>query len=129
MFILGLLLILGSAALGAAFVLDGTEDAHVELFGTTFTTSAAELFFIGAVTMLLFLLGLWLLTSSMGRSRRKRGERKATRRQQKESVAQLEADRAKLAAENERLSEKLGTRQDTSATTVDARQVTSHTTT
>jgi uncharacterized protein YlxW (UPF0749 family) len=115
MLVLGLLLILGSAALGAGFVYDGSEDAPVEILGTTFTTSAAELFFIGAATMLLFLLGVWLLTSSMGRSRRKRGERKASHRQQKASVAQLEADRAKLAAENERLSEKLDTRRETTS--------------
>jgi cell division protein FtsB len=116
MLVLGLVLILGSAALGAGFAFDGSEAATVEILGKTVHTSAAGLFFTGAAAMLLFVLGVWMLTSSMGRSRRKRGERKATRRQQKESVAQLEADRAKLAAENERLSEQLGSRQDTAST-------------
>jgi cell shape-determining protein MreC len=51
----------------------------------------------------------------MGRSRRKRGEHKASRRQQKESVAQLEADRANLATENERLSEQLDIRRETTS--------------
>ena len=105
MLILGLLLILGSAALGAGLVYDGSEAASVEILGTTVNTTAAGIFFSGAATMLLFLLGVWMLTSSMGRSRRKRGEHKASRRQQKESVAALEADRATLATENERLSE------------------------
>jgi hypothetical protein len=115
MLILGLLLILGSAALGAGFIYDGSEAASVEMMGTTVDTTTAGMFFSGAATMLLFLLGIWLVTSKMGRSRRKRGERKASRRQQKESVAQLEADRAKLAAENDRLSEKLDSRQDTAS--------------
>jgi uncharacterized protein YlxW (UPF0749 family) len=116
MFILGLLLILGSAALGAGLVYDGSEAASVEILGTTVNTTAAGIFFSGAATMLLFLLGAWLLTSSMGRSRRKRGERKASHRQQKESVAQLEADRTELAAENDRLSQKLDVRRETKTT-------------
>jgi uncharacterized protein YlxW (UPF0749 family) len=123
MLVLGLLLILGSAALGAGLVYDGSDAASVEILGTTVNTTAAGIFFSGAGTMLLFLLGAWLVKSKMGRARRQRGERKASRRQQKESVAQLEADRAKLAAENTRLSEKLDSRQDTSS----ARQDTSST--
>jgi ABC-type nickel/cobalt efflux system permease component RcnA len=115
MLILGLLLILGSAALGAGLVYDGSEAASVEILGTTVNTTAAGIFFSGAATMLLFLLGVWMLTSSMGRSRRKRGEHKASRRQQKESVAQLEADRASLATENERLSEQLDIRRETTS--------------
>jgi uncharacterized protein YlxW (UPF0749 family) len=117
MAILGLLLILGSAALGAGLAYDGSEAASVEILGTTVDTTAAGIFFSGAATMLLFVLGAWLLTSSMSRSRRKRTERKASRRHQKESVAQLEADRTKLAAENDRLSQKLDVRQETSSTT------------
>jgi hypothetical protein len=116
MLVLGLLLILGSAALGTGLAYNGSEATTVEILGHPVHTTAAGMFFSGAATMLLFLLGLWLLTSSMGRARRKRGEHKASRRQQRESVAQLEADRAKLTAENERLSEKLGTRQDTTST-------------
>jgi uncharacterized protein YlxW (UPF0749 family) len=111
MLVLGLILILGSAALGAGLVYDGNEAASVEVLGTTVDTTAAGIFFSGAATMLVFLLGVWLVTSALGRKRRKRGERKATRRQQRESVAQLEADRAKLAAENDRLSQKLDTGQ------------------
>ena len=127
MLILGLLLILGSAALGAGLVYDGSEAAKVEILGTTVNTTTAGVFFSGAATMLLFLVGVWLLTSKMGRSRRKRVERKEARRKQRESVAQLEQERVKLAAENERLSEQLDIRQNT--TTVDARHATESTTT
>jgi hypothetical protein len=127
MLVLGLLLILVSAALGVGLVYDGTEAAKVEILGTTVDTTMAGVFFSGAATMLAFLVGVWLLQSKMGRSRRKRVERKETRRKQRESVAKLEQERVQLAAENERLAEKLGAREDTAAdgereTTVDARQ-------
>ena len=115
MLVLGLLLILGSAALGAGVAYDGNEAASVEILGTTVDTTAAGIFFTGAATMLVFLLGLWLLRSKLGRDRRKRGERKETRRRQRESVSQIEEERTQLRAENERLSEKLGTRPDSTA--------------
>jgi uncharacterized protein YlxW (UPF0749 family) len=126
MLVLGLLLILGSAALGLGLVYDGSEAAKVEILGTTVDTTMAGVFFTGAATMLIFLVGVWMLQSSMGRSRRKRAERKEARIKQRESVAKLEQERVQLAAENERLAEKLGTRQDTAVdaereTTVDAR--------
>ena len=113
MFVLGLLLILASAALGVGLVYDGTESASVEILGTTVETTMAGVFFSGAGAMLAFLLGVWLLQSKMGRSRRKRVERKETRRKQRESVSQLERERTQLAAENERLAEKLDSSQDT----------------
>jgi uncharacterized protein YlxW (UPF0749 family) len=136
MLVLGLLLILGSAALGVGLVYDGGEAAKVEILGTTVDTTMAGVFFTGAATMLLFLVGVWMLQSKMGRSRRKRVERKEARRKQRESVAKLEQERVKLAAENERLSEKLDTAQGSTGTTtgtttdtaVDARQDKSNTT-
>jgi uncharacterized protein YlxW (UPF0749 family) len=129
MLVLGLLLILGSAALGAGLVYDGSEAAKVEILGTTVDTTMAGVFFSGAATMLVFLVGVWLVQSKMGRSRRKRVERKEARRRQRESVAKLEQERIQLAAENERLAEKLGSRQDAAVddrqdTTVDARDKT-----
>jgi hypothetical protein len=129
MLVLGLLLILGSAALGIGLVYDGSEAAKVEILGTTVDTTMAGVFFSGAATMLAFLVGVWLLQSKMGRSRRKRVERKEARRRQRESVAKLEQERIQLAAENERLAEKLGSRQDTTVDdpqdrTVDARDKT-----
>jgi uncharacterized protein YlxW (UPF0749 family) len=109
MLILGLLLILGSAALGVGLAYNGSEAASVQMLGTTVETTAAGLFFSGAATMLVFLVGVWLLSSKLGRARRKRTERNAARRDQRDSVKQLEAERTQLAAENERLSERLDT--------------------
>ena len=128
MLVLGLLLILGSAALGVGFVFDGSEAAKVEILGTTVDTTMAGVFFSGAATMLLFLVGVWLLQSKMGRSRRKRVERKEARLKQRESVAKLEQERVQLAAENERLAQKLDTAQSATDTPVDARQGTTDTT-
>jgi uncharacterized protein YlxW (UPF0749 family) len=132
MLVLGLLLILGSAALGVGFVFDGNEAAKVEILDRTVTTTMAGVFFSGAATMLVFLLGVLLLQSKMGRSRRKRADRREARLKQRESVAKLEQERVKLAAENERLSKKLDTvesKTDTDTdTTVDVRKDTTSTT-
>jgi hypothetical protein len=117
MLILGLLIILGSAALTVGIVYDGGQAVTVDIFGASIDTTIAGVFFTGAGTMLLFLIGVWLLTSSMGRARRKRGERKESRRRQKESVAKLEQERTQLRAENERLAEQLGTQPATAAGT------------
>jgi ABC-type nickel/cobalt efflux system permease component RcnA len=113
MLVLGLLLILGSAALGVGLLYDGSEAAKFEILGTTVDATMAGVFFSGAATMLVFLVGVWMLQSSMGRSRRKRTARKESRLKQRESVAKLEQERVQLAAENERLAQKLETRQDT----------------
>ena len=98
MLVLGLLLILGSAALGVGLLYDGSEAAKFEILGTTVDTTMAGVFFSGAATMLVFLVGVWMLQSSMGRSRRKRTARKEARLKQRESVAKLEQERVQLAA-------------------------------
>src|SRR4051794_27083817 len=108
MLVLGLVLILLAAAVGAGAVFDGGEKASVELLGTTVDTTVAGVFFTGAATMLLLLLGVWLVTASMGRARRKRAERKDAKRRQRDSVQALEEERAQLRAENERLAGQLG---------------------
>jgi ABC-type nickel/cobalt efflux system permease component RcnA len=120
MLILGLLLILGSAALTAGVIYDGSEAASVEILGTTVDTTVAGVFFTGAATTLLLFVGIWLCFSSMGRSRRKRVERKEARRKQRDSVAKLEQERVALAAENERLNAQLGDRPTTDATDASA---------
>jgi uncharacterized protein YlxW (UPF0749 family) len=90
-------------------VYDGSEAVSVEILGNTVDTTAAGLFFSGAATMLVFLVGVWLVSSKMSRARRKRAERNAAKREARESVKQLERERTALAAENERLSERLDT--------------------
>lgn len=110
MLALALLLILGATALTVGAVYDGGDPAKVEILGQTLSTTVAGVFFTGAATMLLFLMGVWLLTASMGRSRRKRAERKDAKARQRDSVARMEEERVALRAENERLAEELARR-------------------
>jgi hypothetical protein len=108
MLVLGLVLIAVAVAVGAGAVFDGSEAASVELLGTTVDTTVAGVFFAGTATMLVFMLGVLMLVSSMGRARRKRQDRKEAKRRQRDSVRALEEERAQLRAENERLSGQLG---------------------
>jgi hypothetical protein len=105
MLVLGLLLILLAGGLTVSAAYDGSRSATVHLLGYSFDTTVAGVFFTGAGTMLLLLLGVWLLTASMGRARRRRAERKQRKARHRESVTQLERERNELRAENERLAQ------------------------
>ena len=100
MLVLGLLLILGAAVITAGAFFDAGETATVEVLGQTLTTTAAGVFVIGALTMLVFLLGVWCLMAAMSRGRRKRQERKAAKSQHRDSVRSLEEERESLRLEN-----------------------------
>ncbi|MGH8895269.1 MAG: hypothetical protein ACRDWY_18480 [Actinomycetes bacterium] len=115
MLVLGLLLIVAAALLAIGAIFDAGEEATVEILGQTITTTAAGVFVAGAATMLMFLIGVWALMSSMGRSRRKRAERKEAKLRQRDSVSQLEEERTALRAENERLAERLAGRDPAAA--------------
>lgn len=120
MLVLGLLLILGAALITVGAIFDAGETATVEILGQVLTTTAAGVFIAGLVTMLMFLIGVWAVSASFGRARRKRAERKAAKRQHRDSLARLEEERAALREENERLSHQLSTSAPGSATTGDA---------
>lgn len=107
MLVLGLLLIIGAALITVGAIYDAGETATVEILGQTLTTTAAGVFLAGMATMLLFLIGVWALSASMGRARRKRAERRAAKRDQRDSVKRLEQERAALREENERLARQL----------------------
>lgn len=120
MLILGLVFIIAAAVLGAGVALDGSESASVEILGTRVDTSIAGVFFTGAGTMLLLILGVWMLMSATARARRKRAERKESRRRHKASVSALEEERTQLRAENERLQEQVGRDRATGTTAAGA---------
>lgn len=107
MAVIGLLFILGAGVVTAGAIYDGGESATIEVFGLTADTTVGGVFVVGLATMLVFFLGVWMMLSSMSRTRRKRVERKEARNRQKASVSQIEEERAALRAENERLSEQL----------------------
>ena len=105
---LGLLLILSAAVIGTGAVLDGGEKVTFELLGVTIdNVSVGAVFLAGAATMLLGVLGLWIMMKALARGRRKRSERKEATTAQRDSVSEIERERAELRAENERLSERL----------------------
>ena len=110
MLVLGLLLIIGASLITVGAIYDAGEEATVEILGQTLTTTAAGVFVAGAVTMLMFLVGVWALMSSMGRAKRKRAERKEAKARHRDSVSRLEEERTALRAENERLAEELAAR-------------------
>jgi ABC-type nickel/cobalt efflux system permease component RcnA len=120
MLALGLLFILGAAAVTAGAIYDGGESASFELFGQTIGTTISGVFMAGFATMLVFILGIWMLMSSMSRGRRKRLERKETKARQRESVSQIEQERAQLRAENEQLQERLSRESRPAAATTDS---------
>jgi uncharacterized protein YlxW (UPF0749 family) len=115
MAIIGLLFILGAGAITAGAMYDGRESATIEVFGLSADTTVGGVFVAGLATMLVFFLGVWMLSSSLRRSRRKRMERKETRLRQRDSVTQIEEERAQLRAENERLNEQLATSRGSNA--------------
>jgi hypothetical protein len=116
MLLLGLLFIIAAGAVTAGVIYDGGEDATVELFGTTVDTTIAGVFGVGLLCGLLFLLGIWLIVAGGARSRRKRLERKAARARHRDSVAQMEQERAQLRAENQELQERLAREGGTTGT-------------
>jgi cytoskeletal protein RodZ len=113
--ILGLLLVIAAAALAVGAVLEGGEDASVELLDYNLDTTISGVFFVGMATTAVLLLGAWLIQASFGRARRRRLERKQAKAREHESVSRLEEERAALRAENERLAEKLQAERASSA--------------
>jgi uncharacterized protein YlxW (UPF0749 family) len=107
MLALGLLFILVAVGVTAGAIYDGGDSVDVEVFGTTIGTTASGVFMAGFATILVFILGIWMLMSATSRGRRKRLERKETKARQRESVSQIEQERAQLRAENEQLQERL----------------------
>ena len=107
MLLFGLLLVLAAAAAGVAEVYDGAETTRVEFFGHTATMSVSAIFFAGVATMLVFLLGLWMMQGSIGRARRRRLARREARVEHRDSVRSLEEEKAQLAEENARLERQL----------------------
>ena len=108
MVVLGLLLLLLALVLGfLAFYGLPTADTQIawDFLGNHFQISPVAVFFLGAATMLMLLLGLWLLLTGTRRSARKARELRELKKQQK-VAAKADAERAReedrLAAERAR---------------------------
>ena len=84
MIVLGALLVL-LAVLVILAATRATDPATLDLGVLSVDTTALGIFLAGAVTVLVLVLGLWLVASGLRRARQKRAEVKALRRQAQES--------------------------------------------
>ena len=98
---LGLILLVLSGALAAVVALNNTDATSVSAYGYSLSNlNTGELFLFGAITGLVFGLGLAMLIAGAGR-------RRARRRTLKSEVKAVRSERAELADENARLQEEL----------------------
>ena len=102
---LGLILLVLSGALAAVVALNNTDATSVSAYGYSLSNlNTGELFLFGAITGLVFGLGLALMIAGAGRQRVRRRT--------------LKSQRAELADENARLQEELERERSTRATTM-----------
>jgi gas vesicle protein len=98
---LGLLLLLLSGGLAAAVALSNTDSTSAEAFGYSLANlTTGGLFLFGALTGLVFGLGLAMMIAGAGR-------RRTRRRGLKSQVKAVRSERESLAEENARLQEEL----------------------
>ena len=89
MVVLGVVILLAVAVATATVVANGSDDAPpLNLVGLEIETSVAGIFALGALCLLLAVLGLFLLLGGAKRSRRKRKEVRDLRRQAGTPAAQ-----------------------------------------
>src|SRR3954451_1907308 len=95
MALLGLLLMLGCAAVAVDAVVQNTEVMHAVLFNQPITgMSLGALFVAGCVVGLLFALGMAMFFGGLGRAARIRRERRALRKDNAEADALRERNAA-----------------------------------
>jgi len=80
MAVLGIIILLGVGVVTATVVANGSDAATLNLVGFDVTTTVAGIFGVGALSLLLTVLGLFLLLGGAKRSRRRRKEVKDLRR-------------------------------------------------
>ena len=108
MVVLGLLLVVAAVAVGAEIFLSNTQSASAELFNQSLSdVSLGGFFLAGALTTLVLLFGLSLISSGLTRGRRMRTERKEAEARQREAERKAAAEKEAAVAEAERLREEL----------------------
>ena len=81
MAVLGIIILLGVAVVTATVVADGSDAAEFELVGLNIDTTYAGIYAIGALNLLLAVLGIVLVLGGAKRARRRRKEVRELRRQ------------------------------------------------
>ena len=74
MIVLGLLLLVAVAVVSVAAIARGGDNVTIDLGSFEIRTDAAGMFLAGAVALLLAVIGLWLMSRGLKRSRRRRQE-------------------------------------------------------
>ena len=92
MVVLGLLLLLASGALALGVVLSNTDAVSASAFGVSLSNvTVGGFFLVGAITGLVFMLGLAMLVAGTGRKRSRRAAVKAQRKDLERENADLRA--------------------------------------
>jgi uncharacterized integral membrane protein len=108
MFLIGLLVMLGCAALAADLVVESNDAASMTAFTYGFNGfETGEIFVLGAIVGVLFAVGMALLAAGIGRMVQRRRERRVLRRESEDAEA-LRAANARL--ESELLAERTDSR-------------------
>jgi hypothetical protein len=94
MIVLGLLILIGVAAVVVAAVVRGDDPARVDLGSFTIKTDLAGIFAAGALTLLLAVIGLWLLSKGLKRARQRRSEMRALKDRATKSEEAARRERA-----------------------------------
>ena len=119
MLLIGLLLMLGCVALAVDAVIQNTATMHAIAFNQQITDlTMGGIFVAGAVVGLLFALGLAMFMGGLGRSARRRRERRLA----DQNTAEADA----LRAENARLEQQLAAERDNDATAYPADPTDTH---
>lgn len=119
MVVLGLLLLAAAVVGGAEMTISNRAgDVGFEVFGNGFATTPAGLFVLGAITMGVALLGLYLITGAVQRRRTYRRDAKHRVRTEETQTRLGEVDQtnAELVEENDRLRAELAAHERAEAT-------------
>lgn len=103
MVVLGVVLVLLALVFATGLLLDNWELSSVSFFGLTGDASLGGMFIAGALTMLVVVLGLAMLSTGLGRARRHRADDRRKRREHAAEDQQVASERDQAAVERENL--------------------------
>lgn len=85
MAVLGLLIVVVAVVIAVAVLLRGDTSVTMDFDSFDVTTDASVVFLAGVATTLLFFFGMWLVVGGAKRSRKRRSEVRALKKQARES--------------------------------------------
>ena len=108
MVVLGLVLVVVAAVVGAEIFVSNTQQTTAEAFNVSLAdVSLGGFFLAGALTTLVLLFGISLINSGLTRGRKQRAARKEIEARQRDAERKSEEEKAAALAEAERLREEL----------------------